>query len=91
MGLKAKSKPDADEPMPLIKEPAMFKGGVRFIDDASLQLYGDKEGPDFLDDDGAIFRRFTRALPKEAELFDRVQLGAIKCNTIVFLNNLAQA
>jgi hypothetical protein len=81
----------ADAPMPLLKEPAHAKGGVKFVDDNSLQLYGDSKGPDFLTDDGAIFRRFLRTLIKEADMLDRVQLGAIECNTLVFINNLAQA
>jgi hypothetical protein len=81
----------ADKPFPLIKEPSHKKGGIKLIDKASFQLYGDQKGPAFLEDDGGMFRRFSRALPKEAELLDRVQLGVIKCNTIVFLNNLAVA
>lgn len=81
----------ADKPFPLIKEPAHKKGAIKLIDKASFQLYGDQKGPAFLEDDGAMFRRFSRALPKEAELLDRVQLGVIKCNTLVFLNNLAVA
>ena len=81
----------ADAPFPLIKEPAVRKGSLKLIDKASFQMYGDQKGPDFLDDDGAIFRRFSRNLTKEANLLDRWQLGVTKCNTIVFLNNLAQA
>lgn len=78
----------ADRPFPMIKEPMHKKGGIKLIDKASFQLYGDQPGPSFLEDDGSMFRRFTRTLPKEAELLDRVQLGVTKCNTIVFLNNL---
>lgn len=81
----------ADRPFPLIKEPMHAKGGIKLIDKASFQLYGDQAGPSFLEDDGSMFRRFTRTLPKEAELLDRVQLGVIKCNTIVYLNNLLGA
>jgi hypothetical protein len=81
----------ADKPFPLIKDPAAMKTKLKLIDKASLQLYGDQPGPSFLEDDGAMFRRFTRTLAKEADMLDRVQLGAMKCNTLVFLNNLAQA
>jgi len=80
-----------DAPFPLIKEPMHPKGGLKLIDLASFQLYGDQAGPSFLEDDGSMFRRFNRSLPKEAELLDRVQLGVTKCNTIVFFNNLAVA
>jgi len=81
----------ADRPFPLIKEPMHKKGGIKLIDKNSFQLYGDQPGPSFLEDDGSMFRRFTRTLPKEAELLDRTQLGVTKCNTLVFLNNLLQA
>ena len=80
-----------DKPFPLIKEPVHKKKAVKLVDKASFQLYGDSKGPTFLDDDGAMFRRFARALPKEADLLDRVQLGVTKCNTIVFINDLVQA
>lgn len=81
----------ADAPITLIKEPVAKKRSLRFIDKASFQLYGDQAGPSFLDDDGAVFRRFARALPKEADLLDRVQLGVLKCNTIVKFDNLQAA
>ena len=81
----------ADRPFPLVKDPVAAKGKLKFIDKDSFQLYGDRQGPSFLEDDGAMFRRFSRTLAKEAELLDRVQLGVTKCNTIVFLNNLASA
>jgi hypothetical protein len=81
----------ADAPFPLIKEPAHRKKGLKFIDKMSFQIYGDQQGPSFLEDDGGMFRRFQRALPKEAELLDRQQLGVTKANTIVFFNNLAPA
>lgn len=81
----------ADRPFPLIKEPAMKKQAARLIDKASFTLYGDRPGPDFLEDDGGMFRRFARSLPKEAELLDRFQMGVTRCNTIVKLDNLATA
>jgi hypothetical protein len=81
----------ADKPIPLIKDPMHNKGGLKLIDKASMQLYGDRPGPSFLDDDGAIVRRFSRSLAKEADFLDRWQLGFGRTNTIVFFNNLAQA
>jgi hypothetical protein len=80
-----------DAPFPLIKEPEAKKFGLRFIDKSSFQIYGDQPGPTFLTDDGAMFRRFSRTLVKEADLLDRWQLGVSRCNTIVYFNNLAQA
>jgi hypothetical protein len=80
-----------DKPFPLIKEPMHKKQGLSLIDKASFIIYGDKPGPAFLEDDGSMFRRTARSLAKEADLLDRTQLGVVKCNTIVFLNNLIQA
>jgi hypothetical protein len=79
----------ADAPFPLIKEPMHAKATLRLIDKESFQLYGDQAGPAFLEDDGAMFRRIVRSLPKEADMLDRVQLGVTKCNTLVTLANLA--
>jgi len=81
----------ADAPIICIKEPLHKKGAAKLIDKASLVLYGDDIGPKFLDDDGSLWRRFARALPKEADLLDRWNFAAKKCNTTVFLNNLQQA
>lgn len=81
----------ADKPFPLIKEPAHKKKSVRLIQRDDFQMYGDSVGPKFLDDDGSMFRRFSRSLPKEADLLDRWQLGVKSCNRIVFLDNLKQA
>ena len=81
----------ADKPFPLIKEPMHKKSAIKFIDKNSFQLYGDQPGPSFLEDDGAMFRRFSRTLAKEADMLDRVNLGVTRCQTIVFFNNLASA
>ena len=78
----------ADRPFPLIKAPYHAKGALELVRNDFMQLYGDKKGPEFLQDDGAMFRRFTRALPKEADLLDRVQLAFKSVNGIVFFNNL---
>ena len=81
----------ADRPFPLVKEPMMKKGAIRLIPMDAFQLYGDRQGPDFLADDGSMWRRFARALPKEADLLDRVQLGVMRCNGIVRIDNLTMA
>jgi hypothetical protein len=79
----------ADQPFPLIKEPMHKKASLRFIKRDDIQLYGDSVGPEFLADDGSMWRRFTRTLPIEADLFDRWQVGYKACNRIVFFDNLA--
>jgi hypothetical protein len=81
----------SDSPFPLVKDPTAPKGTLRLIDKASFQIYGDAPGPQFLQDDGSTFRRFTRTLAKEADFLDRWQLGVGKCNTLVTLSNLSQA
>jgi len=79
----------SDRPFPMIKEPMHAKSAVKLIPMEAFILYGDKVGPKFLDDDGSMWRRFNRALPKEADLLDRTQLGVKACNQLVFLGNLA--
>jgi hypothetical protein len=81
----------ADAPFPLVKDPTHPKNGIKLIDKASFQIYGDAPGPQFLQDDGSTFRRFTRTLAKEADFLDRWQLGVGRCNTIVYFNSLTQA
>lgn len=78
----------SDKPFPLIKEPSHAKTKVHLIRKDAFQLYGDSKGPDFLTDDGGMFRRFVRSSPKEAELMDRWQLGVTTCNRIVQFANL---
>lgn len=81
----------AGAPFPLIGDPEHGRSKVHLVNKSTFKMYGDKAGPDFLDDDGGIFRRFERALPKEAELLDRVQMGVVSCNRIVRLYNLSRA
>tara|TARA_R110000824_G_scaffold8439_2_gene38340 strand:- start:22343 stop:23650 length:1308 start_codon:yes stop_codon:yes gene_type:complete len=56
-----------------------------------IQPYSYFPGPDWLDDDGALWRRYQRGLPREAVLLDFVQLGFTRCNTIVRIGNLNSA
>lgn len=71
------------KPFPLISDPAHKKAAVHLLVKGDIQLYGDQAGPSWLDDDGARFRRFSRALPKEAELVDRVEQFFTRCCSIV--------
>jgi hypothetical protein len=81
----------ADQPYPMIKSLFAPRKACRLILKDALQLYGDNVGPGFLNDDGAEARRFSRTLPKEYDLLDRVQLGGLACNKITFINNLDEA
>ncbi len=78
----------ADRPFPMLKSPFHKKASIDFVRNQDMQLYGDQTGPDFLQDDGAIFRRFSRTLAKEADLLDRPQLAFKSVNTIVFFDSL---
>lgn len=76
----------------LIPDFDHLSNAVTGIHKASLQMYGYNQGPEWDDLDGAIFKRIgTRALPVEAWLVDYVQLGAFRCNTMVYAQNLNQA
>lgn len=81
----------ADKPFPIIAEPHHKRGSVRLIKKEHIQLYGDAVGPEFLNDDGSMFRRFSRALPKEADLVDRWNIAWKSCNSCVFIDNLASS
>ncbi len=77
----------ADKPFPMLKSPFHKKASIVFVRNDFMQLYGDQKGPDFLQDDGAIFRRFSRTLAKEADLLDRPQLAFKSVNGLVFFAN----
>ena len=81
----------ADSPYPIIKSLFAPRKTCRLIYKDALQLYGDNVGPAFLNDDGAEARRFSRTLPKEYDLLDRVQLGVLACNKLVTIGNLDEA
>lgn len=76
------------KPFGLLGDPMAKKGTLYLIDKSEVQIYGDSKGPDFLTDDGAMFRRFTRALPKEAELLDRMNVMYTNASHIVKFGNL---
>ena len=81
----------ADRPIPLIKEDRYDRGELSLIPAEDLAIYGEGQSADFVDDDGAMFRRFDRNLAMEAWLRDRLQLAALRCNRVVFFNNLDAA
>jgi hypothetical protein len=66
-------------------------GAVHFVHKPSLQMYAFPGTPDFDNDTGSIWQRFSRILSAEAWLYDARQLGAKKCSTTLFLYNLVQA
>lgn len=78
----------ADKPIVLVKEDRFNRGEVVLVPTEDLKLYGKGDGPDFVKDDGAMFRRFSRSLPKEAWLRDKLNLVALRCNRVTKIGNL---
>jgi len=78
----------ASKPFPLVKELYALKGKVRLIDKESIDVYANRRGPYFIQDDGSMWRRLSRTNAKEADLLDRWQVAYKACNRLVFLNNL---
>lgn len=66
-------------------------GRIIGVDMGAYQLYSYKNGPDWLNDTGSMFMRFSRKLTKEAWLADFVQLGVLRTNTTVAIDNLNRA
>lgn len=77
----------ADRPFPILKDLSHPRGIVRLYVRQAVRLYGDHVGPAFLDDDGAIWRFFSRNLMKEADLLDRVQACFVACNKLATIGN----
>jgi len=81
----------ADQPIPLIKEDRFELNQLMLIPTDDIKIYGRGGGPDFVSDDGAIARRFSRALPKEIWYRDKLQLAFLRCNRLVKFANLSRA
>jgi len=77
------------QPIPIVPERKHNVGQVKLIRKDAATLYGRRRGPDFEDSTGAIFMRFSRALPKEMWLVDRLQWGWHNPGSIVRYDNLA--
>lgn len=81
----------ADRAIPLIKEDRFENGNLILVPTDDIKIYGKSGGPEFVADDGGIARRFSRTLPKEVWLRDKLQLVFLRCNRIVRLANLTRA
>jgi hypothetical protein len=66
-------------------------GALSGITKESLQMYGYSQGPDWDEETGAMFQRFSRTRNVEAWLVDDLQLGAHECRTMVRWANLNRA
>jgi hypothetical protein len=77
----------ADRPFPILKDLAGPRGVCRLIVRDAMRLYGDHVGPAFIDDDGAMWRFFSRNFFKEGDLYDRVQLAVKAPNKLATIGN----
>lgn len=80
----------ADQEIPILKDLASPRKVCRLVYLPALRLYGDAVGPEFIQDDGGMFRFFARKTEKEADLFDRLQLGVRACNQLGEINDLGE-
>jgi len=76
---------------PLIADFDAPSGELYGINKSALTLYGYDQGPDWDDQTGSKFQRFSRNAPVEAWLIDFVQLGFHQPNALVKVANLTQA
>lgn len=93
-GFKGIEYDGAQGTLPLIPEDRFTRKKLVLVPTADIAIYHGRKhasGPDFVQDDGGMWRRFSRALPKEAWLRDKLQLAAKRCNRVVFLNDLDEA
>jgi hypothetical protein len=77
--------------VPLIPEFDMPFGYVLGVNKDAVSLYGYNQGPEWDDQTGSRFQRFSRSLPVEAWLVDYVQLGIHAPNFLVKVAALNQA
>lgn len=77
----------ADKPFPILKDLAAPRGMCRLFVRDAVRLYGDHVGPAWLDDDGSMWRFFSRTLVPEADLLDRVQACFTACNRLATIGN----
>lgn len=90
-GFKGVAFTGGSKPFPMIKDIYAPRSKARYVVKDALQLYGDAVGPEFIEDDGAMWRLFNRATVTEADLLDRVQLAVKKCNVIAEHTSVTEA
>jgi hypothetical protein len=76
---------------PLIPDFDAPVGEIYGINKRAITIYGYGQGPDWDEQTGSKFQRFSRTAPVEAWLLDFLQLGFHKPNALVKVANLNQA
>jgi hypothetical protein len=78
----------ANKDFPLVKDLAAPRKACRVFTTDNLKVYGSKRGPDFIKDDGGMWRFFNRASYKEATILDRAQLAVRTPNHVGIITNV---
>lgn len=81
----------ANVDIPLIKDLHATRKTVTLVKKAAVRVYGDTVGPDFIRDDGGMWRFFTRRSYKEATILDRAQMVVENPAHLAVISNLAEA
>lgn len=79
----------ANQDFPLLKDLAAPHNQCRVIHKSCGRLYGDSVGPAFIQDDGGMWRFFTRQSYKEAVILDRVNFVFRAPNHVGLIQNVA--
>ena len=79
----------ANKDFPLLKDLAAPHAQCRVIHKSCGRLYGDSVGPAFIQDDGGMWRFFTRQSYKEAVILDRVNFVFRAPNHVGLIQNVA--
>ena len=79
----------ANKDFPLLKDLSAPHGQCRVVHKSMGRLYGDSVGPAFIQDDGGMWRFFTRQSYMEAVSLDRVPFGVRAPNHLGIIQNVA--
>jgi len=76
-------------PLPIVPGRKAPVGTIYWLRKDAADLYGRRKGPDFDDHTGSMFMRFSRSLPFEFWMIDRLEWGWKNPASIVFFTNLS--
>jgi hypothetical protein len=79
------------QPIALVPGRKATPGRIYFLNKKAATLYGRRKGPDFDDRTGSMFMRYSRSLPFEFWLLDRLEWGWHNPALITYFDNLSVA
>jgi len=79
----------ANKDFPLLKDLSAPHAQCRVVHKSVGRVYGDSVGPAFIQDDGGMWRFFTRQSYKEAVILDRAQFAVRAPNHLGIIQNVA--